>query len=529
MRERVHPAQYESYVASETCRSVLAMEYLWHALQCVLVIVGLTLAALIYRQYTYWKKRGIPYMEVIPLIGNQAPIFFKLKTFPELIMDMYNRYPNARFIGMMDFNTPLVFIRDPQLIRDIGVKNFDNFPDHMSFVDEKVDKLFGKNIFSLRGERWKEMRATLSPSFTASKMKFMFELISKTSKDFVTYLLEHPEETKSIETKDAFTRYTNDVIASAAFGISVNSMREKDNDFYIHGKEATNFEGFWKIMKFVMFRVCPSILRLMDQGFVTRDTATFFRTLIQDAVKARDEKGIVRPDMIHLLMQARDNERVSLSTDDIVAQAFIFFVAGFDTSSTLMCYMLHELVLNPDVQQKLREEVDQVTSGAEDEVTYEMLQKMKYMDMVISETLRKHPPVPAIDRVCVKSFQLPQSMPGYSDVTVEKGSVAWFPVHALHYDPQYFPDPYKFDPERFNDENKDKIVPYTYLPFGLGPRMCIGNRFALMETKIIVTHLVQNFMFERTEKTVDPDKFTLQSFSITPKEGFWLRLKPRKI
>ncbi|XP_015591510.1 cytochrome P450 9e2-like [Cephus cinctus] len=505
------------------------MEYLLYALQCVLVIVSFSFAVQIYRQYTYWKRRGIPYLEVIPLIGNQAPVLLKLKTLPAFIMDMYNRYPDARFFGLMDFNKPVILIRDPKLVLDIGVKNFENFPNHRSFIDEKMDKLFAKNIFFLRDERWKEMRATLSPSFTASKMKFMFELISKTSKDFVTYLLEHPEETKSIETKDAFTRYTTDVIATAAFGISVNSMRDKDNDFYVNGKDIISFEQIWKIIKVVLFCTCPSIMRLTRQSFISRDKTTFFRTIIQDAIKVREEKGIVRPDMIHLLMQARDNERVTLSTDDIVAQAFIFFVAGFDTSSTLMCYMLHELVLNPDVQQKLREEVDQVTSGADDEVTYEMLQKMKYMDMVISETLRKHPPVSFIDRVCVKSFKLPQSMPGYNDVTVEKDSSMWFPVRALHYDPQYFPDPYKFDPERFNDENKNKIVPCTYLPFGLGPRKCIGNRFALMETKIIMTHLIQNFVFERTEKTLDPTKFTLKSFSITPKEGFWLRLKPRKI
>ncbi|XP_015598534.2 cytochrome P450 9e2-like [Cephus cinctus] len=324
------------------------------------------------------------------------------------------------------------------------------------------------------------------------------------------------------------TRYTNDVIATAAFGISVNSMRDKDNDFYVNGKDATSFQGFWKTIKFIMFRICPSILRLTGDSFISGDT-TFFRTLIQDAVKARDEKGIVRPDMIHLLMQARDSERITLSTDDIVAQAFVFFLAGFETVSTLMCYMLHELVLNPDIQQKLREEVDQVTSGADGEVTYEMLQKMKYMDMVISETLRKHPPVPVTDRVCVKSFKLPQSMPGYNDVTLDKDSIVWIPIHAFHHDPQYFPDPYKFDPERFNDENKDKIVPYTYFPFGLGPRICIGNRFALMETKMIMTHLVQNFLFKRTEKTLDSTKFTLKSLTVLPEEGFWLQLEPRKI
>jgi len=207
--------------------------------------------------------------------------------------------------------------------------------------------------------------------------------------------------------------------------------------------------------------------------------------------------------MIHLLMQARDKEGASsthkMTLDDIVSQAFIFFFAGFDTSSTLMCFAAHELAVHQDIQKRLREEIQQHTEG-NDEISYESLSKMSYMDMVISETLRKYPPVIFLDRLCVKKYELPPSQPGCKNVIVEPDNVLMFPAYALHRDPKYFPNPEKFDPERFSEKNKDNILPYTYLPFGLGPRKCIGNRFALMETKILIAHLLQKFTLKTIEK-----------------------------
>ncbi|KAL6261995.1 hypothetical protein P5V15_007083 [Pogonomyrmex californicus] len=138
----------------------------------------------------------------------------------------------------MNFSMPAVLLREPELIKD-AVKDFKYFHDHRSFVDETVEPLFGKNIFSLRGDHWREMRNTLNTtSFTASKMKFMFELIAKCSHDFVDYLVEHPKLCYSIETKEIFRWYTTDVIATTAFGISVNSMKDPNNEFYIRGVEA---------------------------------------------------------------------------------------------------------------------------------------------------------------------------------------------------------------------------------------------------------------------------------------------------
>ncbi|PBC28693.1 Cytochrome P450 [Apis cerana cerana] len=496
-------------------------------------IVLAKFVSLLHHQYNYWRKRRVPHVGAVPVLGSSWRIFTRRMSLPNFCSLVYKHRPSSRYLGMMDCFTPVVVVRDPDLIKEIAVKNFDHFPDHHSFINEKIDPIFGKNVFSLKGDRWREMRNTLSPSFTASKMRFMFELVSSCSEEFVRYLYDHPEFSSSIEAKDAFTRYTNDVIATVAFGISVNSMENRDNEFYMKGADATNFGGIFRLFKFMLFRMNPRLTRMAGLSFLSRDTATFFHRVVRETVRARDERRIVRPDMIHLLMQARDKDRRPAATnnrmtiDDITAQAFIFFLAGFDTSSTLMCYVAHELALNPPVQERLREEVDRFMDGGNGMITYEALLKMEYMDMVTSETLRKYPPIVFIDRLCVEKFELPPAEQGYDHLIVHPDNIVWFPVYGLHHDPKYFPDPEKFDPERFNDANKRNIVPYTYMPFGLGPRKCIGNRFALMETKILIAYMLRKFRIKRTEKTRASIEFSKTNFSLTPDHGFWIGLEKR--
>ncbi|XP_011869162.1 PREDICTED: cytochrome P450 9e2-like [Vollenhovia emeryi] len=498
------------------------------------VICVLKIASVIHRMYFYWKNKGIPYMpNSLSSFVMSWKVLLGYISFADYNQYVYNYFPNAKYFGANSLGTSTIFLRDPELIKDTLVKDFEHFPDHVTFVDENIEPLFGKNIFSLRGDRWRKMRNTLSPSFTASKMKFMFDLVSKCSYDFVNYLFDHPELCREIETKEAFARYTNDVIATAAFGISVNSMKDRDNEFYLRGTEAASgFSGVLTIVKMIVLRSSSWLFQLMGLYFFSPESSKFFKKIVTETIREREERGIVRPDMIHLLMQARDKDSASVSKmtlDDIVSQAFIFFLAGFDTSSTLMCFLVHELALNRDIQDRLREEILQHLSEGNGEISYEALSKMSYMDMVVSETLRKYPPAIFLDRLCNKKYELPPAQPGSKSVILEPDTVLMFPAYALHRDPKYFPNPDKFDPERFSEENKDNILPYTYLPFGHGPRKCIGNRFALMETKILIAHLLQKFTLKTVEKTVEPVVYCKNEFNLRAVDGFWIGMEKREM
>jgi cytochrome P450 family 9 len=531
----------------------------WYA-SLAIVLLGLLYLWSIWT-HDYFKIRKVPYKKPTPLFGNLTGLATQSDTMFNVINNIYKSHPNNKFLGVFEFRNPLVMIRDPDLIKQITVKDFEHFLDHRVIIDETIEPLFGKNLVSLSGDEWKNMRNILSPAFTGSKIRFMLNLVSECAQELNEFLIDQCEKNDGIHTvdlKEMYTKYTNDVIATCAFGIKVNSFTDEKNEFYTIGKQISNFGGL-QSLKFLIYATIPRIAKALKLEIFPGKIPKYFKSLIQDAIGQRQKNGIIRPDMIQLLMEARKglskeiaqaeetpkiNEGFSateeinlkdtikvhkktLDDDDITSQCLIFFLAGFETISNLLCFASHELAVNPDYQQRLYEEVKQVSDemhANNEELSYEKLQSMKYLDMFVSETLRRWPPAMVTDRKCTIPYKIKDND---IEMTIEKDSFIWIPVGPLHHDPQYFPEPEKFDPERFSDENKHKIIPYTYLPFGAGPRNCIGSRFALMEAKAILFHLLTRFSFEVSVRTQIPLKYSKSGFSVRPEKGFWIALKPR--
>jgi len=318
------------------------------------------------------------------------------------------------------------------------------------------------------------------------------------------------------------------------------------------GKKVTTIGGFITRLKFMALFIVPRLFKMLKISIFSKQVTNYFRSIIHETIKVREDQGIVRQDMINLLLQARkgvkqeESETVDtgyatvkeaaldktkfkqlkrLTNDEITSQALIFFFAGFDTISTALCFGSHELALSKDVQEKLREEIRETHKENKGQLTYESLLKMKYMDMVFSEILRKWPPVVAIDRVCTKPYTIEPVYPDEKPVHLQVGDLLWLPMQGLHRDPKYYPEPEKLNPERFSEENKDSITPYTYIPFGSGPRNCIGSRFAILEAKALFYHLLLNFEIVTIPQTQIPLKLSRSSFQHGAERGFWLGLQ----
>jgi len=250
-------------------------------------------------------------------------------------------------------------------------------------------------------------------------------------------------------------------------------------------------------------------------------------------VEYREKNNIVRNDFMQLLIDLKNNikngdngdhgssqhDGKGLTMEEIAAQAFVFFIAGYETSSTTMTYCLFELALNQDVQDKVRQEVNAVLEKYDGKLTYDAIMEMKYMRQVIDETLRKYPPVPLLNRKCVEDYQIPET-----DLTIERNTAVIISVLGLHHDAEYFPDPENFDPDRFTEENKSKIKPFTYLPFGEGPRNCIGIRFGVMQAKVGLAVLLKNYKFSLNTKTQIPLQVNPFSFILSPLKDIWLNV-----
>lgn len=421
---------------------------------------------------------------------------------------------------MYTFTNTGLCIKDLDLIKQITVKDFEYFCDHLVLISKESEPFMGGNLFSLRGNEWRNMRGTLSPAFTGSKMRAMFVLMAECAENFAKHFYDKTTDSiiNDVELKDILTKYTNDVIASAAFGIKCDSLADDNNIFYKMGRSLTQM-GTWIFIKFGLYTALPSLMNFLKVRIFPKDTVAFFHNIVMETIKKREKENIYRPDMIQLLMEARNGRlkyerdvdkdtgfatveestltsqenlvKKQLADSDITPQALIFFFAGFDASSTSMGFMILELALNPDVQEKLYKEIVETMEAYDGKLSYEAVVKMKYLDQVVSgniiqlfkfpflffltvESLRKWTPGFQADRACVKKYTFDPLKPGEQPLTILEGTQVFIPIRAIHLDPKFFPNPDKFDPDRFSDENKHTIISGSYMPFGVGPRNCIG-------------------------------------------------------
>ncbi|UYV83496.1 Cyp6a9 [Cordylochernes scorpioides] len=178
------------------------------------------------------------------------------------------------------------------------------------------------------------------------------------------------------------------------------------------------------------------------------------------------------------------------------AQCVTFFTVGFDTTASTITCALHLLARHPECQDKLFQEIQEALKNTGGEITYDMFKSMPYLEAVICESLRMYPALPLISREVAEDFRF-----GDTGLQLKKGMEVNIPLIGIHYDSEYYPEPYKFKPERFLPENKDSITPFTYMPFGLGPRSCVALRFAQMEAKAAIVNLLREFRFTKSTRT----------------------------
>ncbi|KAL5286037.1 hypothetical protein ACFFRR_007615 [Megaselia abdita] len=473
-------------------------------------------------QYKYFEDIGIEYDKATPILGTFKNMILQRESALDNMESVYNKFSSG-IVGIFDMKNPAFLIRNPEVIRQVLIKDFDNFHNRRKlFID---DSLLGHSTFQLYDQKWKDMRSSMSPAFTGSKMRAMFELIRDIGEETVTFLKTTGQT--ELNVKDFLSRYANDVIATTAFGFQINSNKDPENEFFKMGQEVTS--GAFGL-KFLFTSNFSKIANFFKMDLITERQRSYYMKLILDTMKYRKDNKVFRPDLLNIIMEMRegqDNKKSSRHWKDVelVSQCFAFFFAAFDTVSSTMSFICQELMENQDCQDKLREEILEIADTLEGKpLSYEALTLMKYTDCVISEAMRKWPAAGQLDRICTKAIVLHDPETG-KDVYIQKGDNIQISNVGLQRDPKYFPNPLKFDPERFNEENKKSINPNTLTSFGLGPRMCIGNRFAILEMKSLIYHLFKEFKFEQHAKSVVPLlKLDPTSPNLEPKGGFWVKL-----
>lgn len=437
----------------------------------IVIALFLVLLALAYwlirRTYSYWKKLGVVQFPVTFPYGNLKGVF-KDQTFSEFIAECYQEAKKfgASFCGLYLYTHPVLMVIDLDLVKTILVKDFNVFPTRGHYYNEKDDPL-SAHMINLDYEPWRQLRLKLSPTFTSNKLKIVFEIIAG-EVDRLMEVDREVAETGQLEVKTKMNRFTIDLIGATAFGINCNSLKNKDSQFYEMGNKVASSptSRFRRILK-SSFKSLTQKFRLLSHP---KDITDFYMRITRETVEYRESNPQEnRQDFMSLLVQLK--QAGALSIEQISAQCFIFFLAGYETSSNTLSFCLFELSINEEIQEKARQSVQEVYSKHKNSLTFESVNELIYLEQCVSETLRKYSIVSSIHRMAVQDYKIPNSQ-----VVIKKGQLVWIPVHAIHHDADFYPKPNVYDPDRFLPEEIEKRHPFAYLPFGEGPRVCIAKK-----------------------------------------------------
>ncbi|KAJ4945197.1 hypothetical protein JOQ06_013732 [Pogonophryne albipinna] len=376
-------------------------------------------------------------------------------------------------------------------------------------------------------DQWRRIRSVLSPSFTSGRLKEMFSIMKHHSANLLSSMKKKADKDEPLEMKEFFGPYSMDVVTSTAFSVDIDSLNNPSDPFVTNIKKMLKFDFFYPVFLLVaFFPFMGPIFEKLNFTVFPASVTDFFYAALQKIKTGREQsKQKSRVDFLQLMIDSQkthDSRKVEenkgLSDHEILSQAMIFLFAGYETSSSSLSFLAYNLAINPHIMKRLQEEVDS-TFPNKGPVEYQALMEMEYLDGVINESLRLYPIAPRLERVAKATVEI-------NGLVIPKDMVVVVPTWTLHRDPDLWPEPEEFKPERFSKENKGNIDPYTYMPFGAGPRNCIGMRFALVMMRLALVEILQRYSFSVCKETEIPLEMDIQGL-LMPKRPIQLKLEAR--
>ncbi|XP_032226943.2 cytochrome P450 3A2 [Nematostella vectensis] len=397
---------------------------------------------------------------------------------------VYKMYSSGRI--------PTICVMEPEMIKQIMVKDFMKFRNRG--LPLTLPPPLDSEMFLAKYPKWKRVRKVIAPAFSGSKLKGTVGLIEGAAERMNAKLESYSQTGESVEMTDLFSLCILDVILSSAFGVDTSDF-QTSSDHTLLNKAKVIFNRPFLIAIIGVLPFANFLSRFVD----VVGNAGFFMDLGWNIIQQRErQKSSDRYDVVQIMIEANqtviDGES-KLNENEMRATCLSFLAAGYETTATTLINASYFLATNNHVQEKLAEEIKSALEKDGNMSTYDFVHSIDYLDWVIKEVLRLCPPGHRHLRECEEECVI-------NGVTFSKGVYVQIPTYSIHHDPDVWPDPFTFDPERFSPEQESTRHPFTYLPFGAGPRQCVGMRFANMVMKItLVQILAAGYRFRVSEKT----------------------------
>ncbi|KAG8186469.1 hypothetical protein JTE90_009228 [Oedothorax gibbosus] len=426
----------------------------------------------------------------------------------------------GKIVGFYHGLRPVLLVADPELLKKIFIKDFNLFSERPegvplrvhTFLDHIIpaSKIMDNLLINLKGERWKEVRSILSPTFSANKLKMMIPAVNEVTEIALKILEKKSATGNSVDIYEILQRLTLDLICAQAFAMNTDSLNNPSDPLLRSAKIifdlplASNVIFFGRCFpELSFFAMAYNFLSMFirNEGNIPPLKIT---KVVEVLIKQRRKYSSMRkPDLLQLLIDASApnedqvehannkvvGEKLKLTDLEIQSNALVVFLAGYETTSSALAYFFHFLAKYPDLQKKIQAEIDQLMEK-EGELNYYNVRNFQLIDRFLLETMRFHPPaVNFIWRVAATDVD-------YGDVFIPKGMEINVAVDYIHHSAEFFENPEEFDPDRFLNGNSTKNQSVNYWAFGVGPRMCIGTRLVHLTAKIVLAKILHKFTVE---------------------------------
>lgn len=511
----------------------------------VFIAVGVALATLFLwflvqrvRTFTLFKRLGIPGPPPSFIFGNLRELH------EEGMASMFDKWITkyGDTVGYFHGSIPAVLTSDPEMIKQVLVKDGHKIRDRQVFTAVTKPLLMNKvKLSRTYGHDWKELRGLVSSTFKGGSMKQAVVIMKDRAKLFTDMVeLAATKQDGAANLHMHVLRLAMDVAVGVFHGIQTDVQRGDEAACKLLDK-CRQCTGMFGTSKMVLFNsiselpwiYVPVLKYALSRGVPMDAVVAYFGPIFEERRKTDAEN---KADLLQTLLNAESENSPSINKNPIqkpaseknvhstcvartLSNGTLFVIAAIDAVATPLSFAMYLLALHQDVQDRLREEV-QLAIEKDGDITYENICGMEYLGQVISETLRMYPSLHGfVQRACDEEYE-------YKGMRFPKGTVIGAPVLRMHYDPRFWEEPEKFDPERFNKENKLKINPMAYLPFGAGPRNCLASRYSELIMRVSLATLISRLKLSPNEcEPKTSGSFHAKFILMIPKNGIWLRVE----
>lgn len=449
---------------------------------------------------------NIPGPREWPLVGS---LFQYRESNINFLMKLVREYGDiVRFSAL---GTRFVLIAEPEAVHEVLVRQVANFPKD-EFDVGVLSKYIGRGLVTTNGETHRQQRRLTQPAFHARRIQSYAE----TMVDYTLQTLEAWTPGTVRDVNRDMVDLTMFIVSKTIFDTDRDAMATEAHAIgdAIHQLQGLADQEYDDIIPMPEWLPLPRHARYRRARSVV--DATVERILAERRAGADSEGVTDRGDLLSMLLLSQDEEGHGMSDAEVRDQLVTLFIAGHETTSNALSWTWYLLSQNPHVEAKLHAELDRVLAGRTP--TLADLRELPYTSMVLKESMRIYPPAWTLNLRKTKEATT------LGDYRVEPGDVIMVSPYAIHHNPRLYPEPHKFDPERFAPEQEAQRHRYAYIPFGGGPRVCIGNSFATMEAELIIATIAQRYQMQFVGTA--PVERQAQ-ITMSPKGGLPMRIHPR--